>query len=114
MQAEFLVVLDLCLGSIEDDEVRLEVCFLFRRRFDEHVANEMSLPSNFHDETDSHTRILVGTAEAIDDKQALVGKLFLGNFLYCFPCFFGSSVVIVVIFFRIPPYRVDGRSHHQQ
>ncbi len=109
MQAELFVVLDFSLGCVEDNEVRLEVCFLFRGRFDEHVADEMCLPSNFNDEADSHARVLVCTAEAIDDEEALVGELFLGDILYSSPSFLGCLVVIVVISLRIPPNRVVRR-----
>ena len=108
METELLPVLNLRLGCVVNNEIRLEVCLFLSGRTDEHVLYEVSLPSNLHDETNSHTSVLVGTAEAIDDIKLLVGKLLLSDLLHSGPCFLGSRMVIILILVRSPPYRVLG------
>ena len=108
VQAQLLVVLDLGLGSVVDHEIRLEVCQLLSGGLDEHIGDEMCLPGHFHDEADGHAGVLVGTAESIDDVQALVGKLLLGDLLHGLPCFLRSGVVVVLVLVGSPPHGVLG------
>ena len=81
VQAQLLVVLDLGLGSVVNNEIRLEVLQLLSGGTDEHIGNEVCLPGHFHDETHCHAGILVGAAESIHDVQALVGQLLLSDLL---------------------------------
>ena len=108
VQAQLLVVLDFCLGSVVDHEIGLEVLQLLSSGLDEHVGDEVCLPGHFHDETDGHAGVLVGTAESIHHIQALVGELFLGNLFHSSPCFLRSGVVIVLILVAGPPHGVLG------
>ena len=103
-EAKFLVVLNPCLGSAVDDEVRLLVEFGLGLGTDEHIGHEMSLPCNLHNETNLHAGILVGAAESVDDKESLAGKLLEREFLDLFPNFLGHLVVVVGIAFSSPPY----------
>ena len=64
----------------------------------------MSLPSNLNDETNLHTCVLVSTAETINYEKTLVRKLLLSDVLNSCPSFLRSTVVIVMVFLRIPPY----------
>ena len=108
VQAELFVVLNLCLGCVVDDEIRLEVCFLFRSGLDEHISYEMCLPCNLHDEADSHSGVLVGAAEAIDNIELLVGELLLCDLLDSGPCFLRSGMVVVLVLLACPPDGVLG------
>ena len=72
MESKPFIVFYLCLRSIVDDKVRFKVLKLFFCRTDKHIGNEMCLPSDLDDEADSHARVLICTAERIDDKKTLV------------------------------------------
>ena len=97
VQTEFLVVFNLRLRSVVNYEVRFEVSKFFSRGLDEHVRNEVSLPSNFYDEANGKTRVLVGTAESVNHKEALVGEFLLGKILNHSPSFFRQGVVVVLV-----------------
>ena len=107
-ESQLLVVLNLRLGSVVDDEVRLEVLQLFFRRSDEHILDEMSLPCNLDDEADCHAGILVCAAETIDDEQSLSGQLLLRDLLDSLPGLLAHRMVIIRILRGIPPYSVLG------
>ena len=109
METQFLIILNFCLGCVINHEVWLEVRQLFFTWLNEHVRYEMCLPGNLHDETDSHTRILVRTAECINHIEFLIGKLFFSNLFNRTPRLLSCLVVIIMIGFRIPPYRIAGR-----
>ena len=68
----------------------------------------MSLPGYLHDEANGHAGFLVGTAEAINHKEALVGELLLGQLLDSGPSLLRSGLVVVLIFVARPPHRVLG------
>ncbi len=68
----------------------------------------MSLPCYLHDEADSHTCILVGTAETVDNIEFLAGQLVDGDFLNSSPGLFSHRLVVVGIFLGCPPYIVAG------
>ena len=68
----------------------------------------MSLPSNLNDETDSHSCILVCTAESINYEKSLVGELFLSDILNNSPCSFCHRVVVVLVLVCCPPNCVLG------
>ena len=108
VQAQLLVVLDLSLGSVVDNEIRLEVLPLLSGGLDEHIGDEMCLPGHFHDEADGHAGVLVGAAESIHDVQALVGELLLGDLLHSFPGFLRCGVVVVLVLVAGPPHGVLG------
>ncbi len=106
VQPELFIVGNLSLGSVVNNEIRLEGLQLFIGRFDEHVAYEVCLPCDLHDETDGHAGILVSSAVSINNEQSLVGELLLCDVLYCFPCFLGSRMVIILVLIGSPPYGV--------
>ena len=108
VEAELLVVFDLCLGRVVDDEVRLKVLELFRGRADEHVGDEVGLPCDLDDEADGHAGIVVRAAERVDDEQALVAKLLDSDVLDGLPGFLGHRMVVVLIGFGGPPHGVLG------
>ena len=109
VQTQLFVVLNFCLGSVVNNEIRLKVLKLFCGWLDEHVGYEMSLPSNLNDETDSHTGIFICTAECIYNEQSLVGEFFLSDIFYCMPMFPETCrMVIVLVLIRCPPYSVLG------
>ena len=108
VQAQLLVVLDLSLGSVVDNEIRLEVLQLLSGGLDEHIGDEMCLPGHFHDEADGHAGVLVGAAESIHDVQALVGELLLGDLLHSFPGFLRCGMVVVLVLVAGPPHGVLG------
>ena len=97
METQFLIILNFCLGCVINHEVWLEVRQLFFTWLNEHVRYEMCLPGNFHDETDSHTRILVRTAECINHIEFLIGKLFFSNLFNRTPRLLSCLVVIIMI-----------------
>ena len=66
----------------------------------------MSLPSHLNDEANLHAGVLVSSAETVNNEQLLVAQLLLCNFLYCSPSLLGSTVVVVLVFLRSPPYCV--------
>ena len=103
VQTEFLVVLNLCLRCIVDDKVGLEVCEFLLCWTDEHVLNEVSLPSNLDDEANSQAGSLVGAAECINDIEILVRKFLLGNLLHSIPNLLSHGVVVVLVAFCSPP-----------
>ena len=106
VEAEFLVVFNLSLRSVVHNEVRSEVLEFFFARLDEHVGHEVCLPSYFNDEANSKTSVLVSTAETVNNEETLVRKLLLGKISNNFPSFFSHGVVVVLVFFRSPPYSV--------
>ena len=108
IEAEFFVVLNFCLGSVEDYEIRLEVLKLFLCRLDEHVLDKVCLPCHFHDEADSHAGVFVGAAECVGNIQLLAGQLFHSDFFAGLPGFLGSNVVIIGILGGGPPHGVFG------
>ena len=110
VQAQLLVVLDLGLGCVVNNEIRLEVCQLLSGGLDEHVGHEVCLPGHFHDETNGHAGVLVGTAEGIDHVQALVGQLLLCDLLDGIPGFLRSGVVVVLVCVAGPPTRCPKNS----
>ena len=103
VQSQLLVVLNLRLGSVVDNEIRLKVCKLFLGRLNEHVGYKVCLPGNFHDETDRHAGIL-----SIYNIQLLIRELLQSNVLYCLPGLFGSGMVVVLILIGGPPHGVLG------
>ena len=103
VDAEFFPVFNLGLGSVEHDEVGLEVLKLFLGGTNEHVGHEMCLPCNFHNETYGKTGVGVGSAESIDNIKGLVGKLLVGDCLESVPCFFRNGLVVILVFFGCPP-----------
>ncbi|CUP79381.1 Uncharacterised protein [Segatella copri] len=106
VQTELLVVLNLSLRSVVNNEVWLECLELLSCRTDEHVCYEVSLPSNLNDETNSHTSILVSTAETIYNIEILVAELLNSEVLHCTPNLLRHWVVIILIFISSPPYSV--------
>ena len=108
IQTKLLEVLNLCLGCVVNNEVRLETLQLILCRLDEHVLNEVCLPCNLYDEADSHTGIPVRAAECINNEQSLVGQLLLSDLLNLCPCSCGHRMVVVLIFIRGPPYGILG------
>ena len=68
----------------------------------------MCLPGHLHDEADSHAGVLVGTAEGIDNEQALVAQLLLGDVLHGRPGLLGHGVVVVLVLVAGPPNGVLG------
>ena len=103
VEAEFLVVLNLSLAGIEDDEVRLELCEFLLCRLDEHVLDEVSLPSNFYDETNSQTSSFVSATESVDNVKFLAAKFLNGDVLNLCPDFFAHGMVVVLVLLRSPP-----------
>ena len=112
VQAQFLIVLDLGLGSVVDDEVRLEVGELFLGRADEHVGDEVRLPCDLDDEADGHAGIMVRAAERVDDVQLLVAKLLDRDILDGRPGGLGHGVVVVLVLVGGPPHGVLGVRVH--
>ena len=108
VQAQLLVVLDLSLGSVVDNEVRLEVLQFLSGGLDKHVGDKVCLPGHLHDEADSHAGVLVGAAESIDNEQALVAQLLLGDVLNGSPSGLGHGVVVVLVLVAGPPNGVLG------
>ena len=106
VETELLVVSNLCLRSVVYNKVRLELLELLCCRTDEHVCYEVSLPSNLNDETNSHTCILVSTAETVYYIEVLVAELFLSDSLNLVPNFLRHRVVIVLVLLCCPPYSV--------
>ena len=106
VQAEFLVVLDFGFRSVIDDEVGREVFEFGLGGADEHILHEMSLPGHFHDEAHGHARVFVGTAEAVDDEQALVAEFLLGDVFHHLPSLLRGGMVVVLVFLAGPPYGV--------
>ena len=103
VEPQLLVVLDLRLGSVVADEIRLKVLELLLGGLDEHVLDEVSLPSDLHDEADRHTGVLVRAAEAVYDIELLAGELLERELLARVPCLFGRRMVIVGILGSCPP-----------
>ena len=108
METQLLVVLYLGLGGVVDDEVGLEVLQLLSCRTDEHVGDEVGLPCHLDDEADGHARVLVGTAESIDDVEVLVAELLHGQVLDGLPDLLAHRVVVVLILLGSPPNGVLG------
>ena len=67
VQAQLLVVLDLSLGSVVNNEIRLEVLQLLSGGTDEHIGYEVSLPCNLNNETNCHTGVSISTTETINN-----------------------------------------------
>ena len=107
VQTQFLVVVNLSLGSVERYEIGFAVVgqFFFCRT-DEHVLYEVCLPCYFHDETYFQTSSGVGAAECIHNEQTLAGELLNGFGLQVGPSCFGAGLVVVLVSVRSPPYSV--------
>ena len=108
VQAQLLVVLNLSLGSVVNNEVRLKISQLLSGGLDKHVGDKVCLPGHLHDEADSHAGVLVGAAEGIDNEQALVAQLLLGDVLNGSPSGLGHGVVVVLVLVAGPPNGVLG------
>ena len=108
VQTKFFVVFNFCFGSIVYNEIWLKCFKLFSCWLDEHVCNKMCLPSNFNDETDSHTSISVSTAECVNYEKFLIGKFFFCNFFTSVPSFLCCRMVVVLVFIRSPPNCIFG------
>jgi len=106
VEAEFLVVLYLCLGSVVDDEVGLELLEFCLGGLDEHVLDEVCLPSDFEDEAHSEVGSFIGAAESIYDVELLAGELLGGDILDLCPNGFAHGMVIVLVCLSGPPYLV--------
>ena len=76
VKSELFPVLNFGFGGVIDNEVRLEVLFFLFGRTDEHIADKVRLPGDFHDEADCHTGVFVGATEAIDNIEFLARELF--------------------------------------
>ncbi|EJX09223.1 hypothetical protein EVA_02703 [gut metagenome] len=105
VQAQFLVVLNFSLSSVERYEIRFTVVgqFFFSRT-DEHVLHKVSLPCYFHDETHFQTSSRVCTTESIHYEQTFAAQLFHSFSLQVSPSFFRTRFVVVLVFIRSPPY----------
>ena len=108
VQAQLLVVLNLSLGGVVNNEVRLKIGQLLSGGLDKHVGDKVCLPGHLHDEADSHAGVLVGAAESIDDEQALVAQLLLSDVLHGRPGLLGHGVVVVLVLVAGPPNGVLG------
>ena len=106
VQAQFLVVFNLSLRSVVNHEIRFEIFQIFFRSTDKHVRYEVSLPCNFHDETHFQASSLVSAAETVDNKQFLIWKLLHSQILQYLPSLRSYRLVVILIFFRSPPYGV--------
>ena len=104
VQAQFFVVFNFGFGSVERYEIGLAVVgqFFFGRT-NEHIFYEVSLPSNFHDETYFQTGSGVSTAESIHHEQSFARKFFNGFGFQVGPSCFGARFVVVFIFIGSPP-----------
>ncbi len=103
------------LGSIVANEIGLEVGQFLSGGGDEHVLDEVSLPSHLHDEANLQARVLVGTAEGIHHVELLARELVGGNLLELLPCRLGYGLVVVLILVRSPPDGVlGGLVHHEE
>ena len=115
VQAEFLIVLDLGLRSVEHHEIGLAVFLQFGvGRTDEHVLYEMGLPCDLHDETDLEARILVGAAESVHDIEFLARQFLGSEFLQLLPGSLRNGLVVVLIFVGSPPDRILGGLVHYE
>ena len=103
MQSQLFPILNLGLWCVVNNEIGLLFEVGFALRTDKHVGYKVSLPCHLNDKAHLHACIFVGTAEAIYDKKTLIGQLFLCNLFHSSPCFLACTVIIVVIFLRIPP-----------
>ncbi len=108
VESEFLVVLALGLGSGIHNKVRGENLEFFLSGLDEHVADEVSLPCNFHHKADSHAGILVGTAESIHDIQLFAAQLLLCSGQDRSPGFLRHGMVVILVAVGGPPDGVLG------
>ena len=106
VQSEFLVVFHLCLWGVVNNEIRLEILQFFCCRTDEHVCYEVCLPCHFHNEAHWKTCRLVSATECINHVEILVTKFLDSDVLYLAPYFFAHGVVVILVFFRCPPYLV--------
>ena len=106
VQTEFLVVLNLCLGSVVYDEVRFETFELLCCRTDEHICYEVCLPSHLNDEANCKASCCICTAETINNEETLVRKLLLCEFLNNVPSFLACFVVVVGVLRSVPPQGV--------
>ena len=68
----------------------------------------MCLPCDFDDEAHCHAGIRVRTAECVNHKEALIGKLLFCKLFDCVPSLFGSRMVIILVFIGGPPDRIFG------
>ena len=106
VESEFLVVLNLSLAGIEDDKVRLELGEFLLCGLDEHVLDEVCLPSHLDDEADSQTCCLIGTAECVNHIQLLAAEFLDSDVLHLCPHLFAHGMVVVLVSLGRPPYVV--------
>ena len=115
IQAQLLIVLHLGLGGVVGDEVRLEVLQFLSSGLDEHILDEVGLPCHLHDEADGHAGVVVGAAEHIHHKQALVGQLLLRQLLAGIPSLLRGGLVVVFELVGGPPHGIPGGVvHHNE
>ena len=98
VETEFLVVFAFSLRSVEYHEVGLELLEFFFCGADEHVGNEVSLPSHLHDEAHAHASALVGAAEDVDYIESLVFELLDSLLAELVPHLSGDGLVVILIF----------------
>ena len=108
VETQLLVVLYFGLAGGVDGEIGLEVLQLLLGRFDEHVADKMSLPCHLHDEAHGHAGVLVGTAESVDHIELFVAQFLLGQVFHLSPHLFAHRVVVVLILGCRPPNGILG------
>ncbi len=103
IEAKLLVVGDFGFGGVIDNEIGFEGLQFVFAWADEHILDEMGLPSDFHDEADRHAGVFVGPAIGVDDEEALVGKLLKGELVDLVPGLLAHRVVVVGVAWRVPP-----------
>ncbi len=103
VEAEFFVVFNFSFRGVVDDEVGFEVFELLFGRTDEHVFNEVGLPSNFDDEANFEASSHVSATETVDYVEFFVGELFNGDVFEFVPGFGRNGLVVVFIFVGGPP-----------
>ena len=103
IKTEFFPVGDFSFGRVKYNKIRLLIKFFLIFRTNEHIGNEMRLPSNFHDETNFHAGIFMSSAETIDYEETLIGKFFNRKFFKSLPRFDGAFFIVIGIFGSCPP-----------
>ena len=68
IQTEFLIIGDFGFRGVIDNEVGFEVLKFFFAWTDEHVLDEVSLPSDFDDEANGHAGIFVSAAIGVNNE----------------------------------------------
>ena len=106
VKTKLLVIFNLCFGCVVANEVGLKALKLLSGRVNEHILYKVSLPSNLHYKTDSHTGICVSATEYVHNIKLLVGKLLKSNILHGAPSCFAAGVIVILEFIRSPPNSV--------